>query len=88
MPAPIGRVVHIVVVKPVKFVGGQVREKWGRAYVWVGDIMPQLSLHNALISVSINNIIPSHYKCMSCDLHIQLTIWYIVRYCPRFAWHI
>ena len=69
VPAPIGQVVHVVVVKPVKFVGGQVREKWGRAYVWVGDIMPQLSLHNTLISVSINNnTIPSHYKSTSCDL--------------------
>ena len=63
MPAPIDRLVHVVVVKPVKFVGGQVREKWDRAaavYVRVGDIVPQLSLRNALIIVSINNnIIPS-----------------------------
>ena len=55
MPAPIGRVVHVVVIKPVKFVGGQVREKWDRAAAVVGDIMPQLSLRNALIIVSINN---------------------------------
>ena len=65
MPAPIDRLVHVVVVKPVKFIGEQAREKWDRAaayvYVRVGDIVPQLSLRNALIPVSINNFVLSHH---------------------------
>lgn len=51
--APVCRVIHIFVIKLIKFVQGHVREARDYVSIWIVPYLPPLSLHHVVVSVSL-----------------------------------